>query len=86
MVFDQSMDNMLNMEPGDVLFFRKNNDKGETFAYTCGILTSKEPLKMKIIPDGGGAPQEINLKESDYFKNNWYGFVKTKQNAPETQP
>ena len=90
MVFDQSMDNMKNLEAGDVLFFKKSDEKGEPFAYTCAVVTSaatdNEPLKMRIVPDGGGAPQEMSVKESDYFKNSWYGFVKTKNYAPESKP
>jgi hypothetical protein len=86
MVFDQSMDNMKNLETGDVLFFKKTNEQGESFAYTCGVISSKEPLKMRIVPDGGGAPQEISVTESDYFKNSWYGFVKTKNYAHESKP
>jgi hypothetical protein len=81
MVFETSMDKMPELEPGDVLFFKKNDDKGEAFAYTCAVVTNKEPLKMRIVPEGGGTPQEIDVKESDYFKNSWYGFVKTKKNV-----
>ena len=76
------------LQPGDVLFFKKKNEKGEAYAYTCAVVSGVEPLKMKMIPRTGGKPQELTVQESDYFKNEWFGFVKMpgKEAPPANEP
>jgi hypothetical protein len=81
LVFDQNLDHLQNIAPGDVLFFRKTDQNGQNLVFTCAVVTKINPLKMRIIPKDGGTPQEVIVKESSYFKNNWYGFVKTNLNA-----
>jgi len=81
LVFDQNLDDLQNIAPGDVLFFRKTDQNGQNLVFTCAVVTKIDPLKMRIIPKDGGTPQEVIVKESSYFKNNWYGFVKTNLNA-----
>jgi hypothetical protein len=76
MVLENDPGKMKNLVPGDVLFFQKKNEKGEPYAYMTAVVSNADPLKMKLVPKGGGTPQEMTVKDSDYFKNEWYGFVK----------
>lgn len=81
MVFETDPGKMKDLKQGDVLYFQKKNVKNEPYAYLCAVVSNSEPLKMKLIPQSGGTPQEVTVKESDYFKNEWYGFVRLPGNA-----
>jgi hypothetical protein len=70
---------------GDIIFFARKNDKNEDVAYLTGVISKTEPLTIKTIPGNDSNPVEMELEKSDYFKNDWYGFIKMPQ--PEnTQP
>jgi hypothetical protein len=84
LVFETDPGKLKDAQAGDTVFFQKTDKKGE--AYLCAVVTSVEPLRMKMIPRSGGAPQELDLKQSDYFKNEWFGFMKLPRKAPPAQP
>jgi len=81
----KKMDEIKNLKKGDVLFFKRKNDKD---VYLCAVVSKNDPphpLQMKLVPEGGGPPTEMTAETSKYFKDGeFYGFVKLPQKEGET--
>lgn len=83
-VLIRDQNRMKEIKVGDLLFFQKENDKKEKVPYLTAVVSGTDPLTMKTIPVTGGAPVEMNVIESDYFKNHWMGFIKLPAKSPSS--
>lgn len=77
MVLKEKREEIKTLEPGDLVFFKKNPTDTEPFL--VAVVSKSEPLSIKTIPEGGGSPVETPLEKSQYYRDNWYGIIKTKQ-------
>jgi hypothetical protein len=84
LVFETDIGKLKELQVGDVLFFQKPDKKGA--AYLAAVVSKTEPLTMKTIPKGGGNPTDIPLMSSEYFKNEWLGFVKIPRKPDQAPP
>lgn len=84
LVFQQDIGKLKELQVGDVLFFQKPEKKG--VPYLTAVVSKTEPLTMRTIPRSGGAPQDIILMQSDYFKNEWLGFVRIPRKPDQAPP
>jgi hypothetical protein len=77
MVLREKREEIKNLEPGDLVFFKKNPLDTEPFL--VAVVSKDDPLSIRTIPEGGGNPVETPLEKSQYYRDNWYGIIKTKQ-------